>query len=445
MKKILSAVLLLSLMAGCKPKPVVIDGIILGYEGQEVSASLTKGLAREAVEVAEDGTFHIERMLDEAFVGGVSITKSGSCSGLIVPGRHYVFNADLTQTPAALDFTSDCPEEQAFYKYSIDTLLKIDFARYEFPEKFSDFNAMWDGRMEDCSRRIGSIRNRAARRFFDQMIAAGVARYKINFASQLEKRGVAPADDADFMAYFNSVDLSDESMKPLINSMLNIKSGMYSDTIPASVRYIQAINEIVPSQQVRDSVTAKYLDSVIKDGKFSTQSEADFLLATAEGLVEDEELLGTYRERVAKIMSLTRGCDAIDFSMNDIKGQSTYLSDFKGKVVYADFWATWCIPCCMQIPYMKVLAAKYASNPDVACISVSLDSDLNGWKSMLEYDKPAWPQYILPDAGKQLLKDYAFQAIPRFMLFDKEGKIVTVNAPRPQDMDEVVDLIESIL
>ncbi len=198
------------------------------------------------------------------------------------------------------------------------------------------------------------------------------------------------------------------------------------------------------TQQVKDSVACKYLESVIKDGRISSEDEGLFLMETAERLVGDEDVLADYRKRIDKALTLLPGNDAIDFEMTDTEGRTVRLSDFKGKVVYIDFWASWCIPCCLQIPYMKVLADKYSSDPDVACLSVSMDDNLENWKGMIENDKPKWPQYVTGDGGRTIMTEYGFRAIPRFMLFGKDGKIVNVYAPRPQDSEAVSEMIDSL-
>lgn len=445
MKKIVYAALLLIIAAGCKPGPVVLQGTITGYDGQEVEAVLSQSLQREAVEVSPDGTFHIEKYIDESFVGGISVLKGGSYYGLIIPGKTYDFSIDLTSKPAQWDVRNDCPAEQEFYGYMRDTLLKIDYANYEFPDRFADYQAMWDSRMETCAKKISSVKNRSALKYFNQTIGTSVASNKVNFAHQLVKKGLNPADDPEYMEFFNGVDLSDENSASLLRIMITIKSDMYSDTIPAGKRYIMALDELAPTHAVRDSLALKYIDGVIKDGKIGSRSEGDFLLENVSGLVQDQEQLDIYRSKVEKALSLIAGCDAIDFPITDPAGKRTSLLAYKGKVVYVDFWATWCIPCCIQIPYMKQLAARYESNPDVACISVSLDSNVAQWKSFLAQDKPKWPQFIADNDGRQIMSDYGFQAIPRFMLFDKEGRIVSANAPRPQNLEEVVEIIESLL
>lgn len=439
-------VLTIALAAGCKTGPVIIDGTILGYDGREVEVTLSKDLSRESVEVAEDGTFHIEKMVDEIIPGGISIFKGGSFYGIIVPGKHFNFTVDLGCTPAAWTCETDCQAEQDFNRYMIDTLLKVDYAKYVFPDRFADYDAMWNERTAEAEKRLKAVKNRASSRYFSEAISTRVAFNKVNFATQMAKKGMSPADDPDYMAYFNSIDLSNEKMsRSMLGTMVNIKSEMYPDTISASMKYVSAVNELAPSAYVRDSVTLKYIDKTIRDGKIASEQEGGFLLETAERLVEDQELMDYYRTCVSKTLSLMPGHDAIDFTMKDTKGVSASLSDFKGKVVYVDFWASWCIPCCMQTPFMRKIAEKYAKNPEVACISISFDDKMDNWKGLLAIDKPFWPQFITEDAGKQIMENYGFRAIPRFMIFDQEGKIVSVNAPRPQSMDEVIGIIDSLI
>ncbi len=446
MKRIAIGIAILAAAIGCKPKPTVLEGTIVGYDGQEVEARISGDLRRDSVAVAEDGTFHIEKVMDEAFAGRIKAEKGGSCCFVLIPGKHYHFNLDLTKTPAEWSFDTDCPAEQDFYRYMYDSLLKMDFAKYECLDRFVDYDAMWAERLNEAEKRLGTVKNRSALKYFRQTIAFEVTRFKVDFADQLMKKGVSPSDDPDYVAFFNSVDLSDEKTElSLLDDMLDIKSAMYCDTIPAAVRYIRAIDDLVPAQQEKDSLVCKYIESVIKDGRISSEYEGNFLLETAERLVSDNEVLDDYRARVDKAMSLLPGKDAIDFAMTDPAGKTVHLSDFKGKVVYVDFWATWCGPCCKQIPYMKEVAAKYALNPDVACISVSLDSITEWWKKKLDSDKPEWLQYIAENGGKAIATNYGFRAIPRFMVFDKDGRIVSVNAPRPENMDAVCAIIDSLI
>lgn len=124
---------------------------------------------------------------------------------------------------------------------------------------------------------------------------------------------------------------------------------------------------------------------------------------------------------------------APDFSLADINGKRFDLSDFKGKYVYMDIWATWCGPCKVQIPFMKELEKQFHDAP-IYFVSVSLDK--------LE-DKPIWEKMVRENqmAGVQLFAgrednfgfDYKIEYIPTFIILDKEGNIMIDRAPAPMD------------
>ena len=139
---------------------------------------------------------------------------------------------------------------------------------------------------------------------------------------------------------------------------------------------------------------------------------------------------------------------APDFSLADINGKRFDLSDFKGKYVYMDIWATWCGPCKVQIPFMKELEKQFHDAP-IHFVSVSLDK--------LE-DKPIWEKMVRENqmSGVQLFAgrednfgfDYKIEYIPTFIILDKEGNIMIDRAPAPMDYQtgeinqELVDIVK---
>ena len=139
---------------------------------------------------------------------------------------------------------------------------------------------------------------------------------------------------------------------------------------------------------------------------------------------------------------------APDFSLADINGKRFDLSDFKGKYVYMDIWATWCGPCKLQIPFMKELEKQFHDAP-IHFVSVSLDK--------LE-DKPIWEKMVRENqmSGVQLFAgrednfgfDYKIEYIPTFIILDKEGNIMIDRAPAPMDYQtgeinqQLVDLLK---
>ncbi len=135
-----------------------------------------------------------------------------------------------------------------------------------------------------------------------------------------------------------------------------------------------------------------------------------------------------------EIMKFATGTPAIDFSYPDATGKIHALSDYKGKVVLVDVWATWCAPCKAEIPHLEKLIEHYQKNPDVAFIGVSIDKqkDKSKWKAFVKEHGLKGVQLIADQGFKsKIIEDYEITGVPRFMLFDKEGKIVSVNSARP--------------
>lgn len=130
-----------------------------------------------------------------------------------------------------------------------------------------------------------------------------------------------------------------------------------------------------------------------------------------------------------------KGMPAAEFSYPDVDGKMVSLSDFKGKVVFVDVWATWCGPCRQELPHLKKLEEEMKGK-DVVFIGVSVDELKNRdkWVKFIEDEKLPGVQLLAGPGGK-ISQDYKITGIPRFMVFDREGKIVEANSPRPSNPD----------
>lgn len=123
------------------------------------------------------------------------------------------------------------------------------------------------------------------------------------------------------------------------------------------------------------------------------------------------------------------GEDWIDFTYPDITGKKHSLSDYLGKVVVVDVWATWCAPCKAEIPHLETLE-KEMKGKDVVFISVSIDTDQAKWEQFVKEKALGGVQLISYNKGV-IVDDYMLDGVPRFMVFSKHGKTVSTNAPRP--------------
>lgn len=131
---------------------------------------------------------------------------------------------------------------------------------------------------------------------------------------------------------------------------------------------------------------------------------------------------------------------APDFELKDLDGNLHKLSDYKGKIVYLDFWSTSCGPCLTEIPALNALIEKYKGR-DVVFISVAFDNNLDRLRRFLT-KKPINGTLLVEEKGfgSAVAGAYQIASIPRYCIVDKEGNLINKNAPRPSlKPEEIID------
>ncbi len=113
------------------------------------------------------------------------------------------------------------------------------------------------------------------------------------------------------------------------------------------------------------------------------------------------------------------------FELKDLEGKVVKLSDYKGKVVILDFWATWCGPCLGSFPGMKKLVEEYQKDPGVAFVFINTWQDeANKEQVVREFlEKNQYPFYVLMDSEDKVVADYGVSGIPTKFVIDPKGKI----------------------
>ncbi len=152
------------------------------------------------------------------------------------------------------------------------------------------------------------------------------------------------------------------------------------------------------------------------------------------GKKDSAEVKAAAREAFEAMSSDKAEGDMPDVKMVDASGNVVMLSSLKGRYTYIDVWATWCGPCCREIPYMKSLAERMADDDNVQFVSISIDEDADAWKAKIDEEHPSWAQYILGEDETQVFCEaLAVESIPRFIVMGPDGEIVMYDAPRPSD------------
>ena len=143
-----------------------------------------------------------------------------------------------------------------------------------------------------------------------------------------------------------------------------------------------------------------------------------------------------------KVLHKNVGQKGLDFTYKDINDKAVSFSDFKGKFVYIDLWATWCGPCKAEIPHMKKIEEDYHGK-NIVFVSLSLDKpkDAQKWKDYVTKEQLKGIQLMADkDFGSDVAKNYDVNAIPRFLLFDPKGNIINADALRPSNPELRVQL-----
>lgn len=147
--------------------------------------------------------------------------------------------------------------------------------------------------------------------------------------------------------------------------------------------------------------------------------------------VVKQDIVKSYSDKEYELMQLQVGKPAPAFSLKDDRGKIHQLTDFKGKVIYIDLWASWCEPCRVEMPNFKALKNKFLNNEKVTFIGIAVSDGEKDWRKALSEEKPDWLQ--LHDADGSVGKSYVAGAIPKYILIDKNGRVANPNAPSPGD------------
>lgn len=131
------------------------------------------------------------------------------------------------------------------------------------------------------------------------------------------------------------------------------------------------------------------------------------------------------RKQLQATLPVSIGSEAKDIALPNPEGDTLRLSDYRGKVVLLDFWASWCGPCRKENPNVVKLYEKYKEE-GFEVFSVSLDRDSTKWVKAIEQDGLVWKGHVsdLQFWKSRAAKKYNVSSIPYTVLIDREGKVI---------------------
>lgn len=147
--------------------------------------------------------------------------------------------------------------------------------------------------------------------------------------------------------------------------------------------------------------------------------------------VTDPEIQKAFQTAWENGAVLKEGRPSPEFSFPDINGKMVSLSDLRGKYVYIDCWATWCVPCKGEIPHLQKLEETF-KGMNIAFVSISCDRDKAKWEEMVKEQNLGGIQ-LWGDENNDFLQKYRVQGIPRFIFLGPDGRIINPDMTRPSD------------
>lgn len=374
-----------------------------------------------------------------------------------------------------IGITGNCEECVGFMFEWENKFLSNPIANKEFNSSFKitnpgEFAAFWNKRRTDQLDFFhGFCKNKSIPDQFKQFMEAeinysyAVAMLQYSWRNKSAKKVL---NDSTYLKFLDQIRIDDPNvlfsgtylhfMRELPYSIFNTHLDYENMTDPVTQYY--ARNQM----HVRDSIAQKYftgktydlaLYQIINDGLKSIESlkgkpyymnnfnRTDSLLALYKSRFNDDFYFTRLYKKLREINDTNKL--ASNFTLKDLQGTSVSLSDFKGKVVYLDFWATNCAPCVFEIPYAQKLKEKFKEK-DVVFLYVSMDHSLDKLKKFIA-SKSFDGIHLIDQKGfaSDVADMYKINSIPHYFIIDKNGYLVNQDAPRPSTNPE--ELIEMLL
>ncbi len=268
-----------------------------------------------------------------------------------------------------------------------------------------------------------------------------------------------------YLSFQNNQGAYKDEISYFINEFMakaNVKDASF-DYIPALVESMKGYVNTISRVGLDHLKQQEHIDAVFTDIPENTNRHRSLLLGTVLGYQagkgEDnlihygEKFLTLYGDRypplqnsltaqISKAKNMRIGGEAPEIAEKSPEGEVVKLSDFRGKYVLIDFWASWCGPCRKENPNVVKVYNKYKSK-GFEILGVSLDNSKDRWVSAIEKDQLTW-QHVsdLKKWGSPIAKSYGVSSIPYTVLLDKEGKILAKNLRGPMLEAKLSELLD---
>ena len=466
-KNYLFVLLTLSMFFSCNKSKteVIVQGNIINPMGETVQlvgpgemedGKLSLNFQQE-INVDENGNFIDTLNLKSSayffFIHGRERTQL-----FLEPGNKLSINLDSRKFDESITFSGDGSENNTYLKKRFlyqenNGVNVIELSKLESKEYLNQIDSLkqWELNFLKENQNISDNFLNIEKKNTEYKFLQAIGRYPLYHEFYAKKQAVF---DESFMSPLNSIDYTNQDDYILFPDFKNLVMSYYQNIFNKSDNLKEDLRKLNLSKSTiikRDLVNqGVYLLSAGNDKNKNLYEILIDLAKEFEPTGIDSLTISKLTDKFNVLRNLEKGMKSPVFNnYENFNGERTSLSDLKGKYVYIDVWATWCGPCIREIPSLKLIEKKYEGK-NIHFVSISIDE-----KNRPKYNYDAWRKMIVEKelTGIQLFADNAFNSkftkaygidsIPRFLLIDPEGNIVSGNAPRPSD-PKLVELFNSL-
>lgn len=234
-------------------------------------------------------------------------------------------------------------------------------------------------------------------------------------------------------------DVIDNKYATLFNSTMQVVKNELP-SLPSLLDRLSCLYATFKNDELRLYVATSIMREFVSNYNYSKDFEGG--LAIVKKATEKYGFSSFFVNEFVKFKSTVVGSPfPKDLKFVDVKGKNVSIDDFKGKYVYIDMWASWCGPCCKEVPHLQKLEREL-HNDNVVFVSISSDSDETAWKNKMKELNMHGNQLI--DKDNSLGSALNVGGIPFFVIYDKEGNLHTYGALRPSTGDRLKKILESL-